>query len=338
MALAECGPVIEYLELKSLVSRHGLFEPQPLYYAFKILTTLGMLALSLSCLVMFGHSWLQLLNAVFLAFVCAQIGLIGHDIGHWQVFRRTRSFELASFVTANLLQGVSWTWWIDRHNRHHAHPNQLDVDPDIGVPVLAFTEKEARSRQGLLRFMVSHQHYLYLPLELAGWFSFFVFSIRTLLQKKAKYPRAEALVMGVHLVLYFALLFSCLSAGQVVVFFLVHRMLFGLYLGSISAPNHKGMLIVEKGDAQDFLRQQVLSSRNVQAHPITDFWYGGLNYQIEHHLFPTIPRKRLKEVQPIVKRFCEQRAIPYHETSVLQSYREIFQYLQRASAPLRTAD
>jgi fatty acid desaturase len=73
----------------------------------------------------------------------------------------------------------------------------------------------------------------------------------------------------------------------------------------------------------------------VRAHPLTDFWYGALNYQIEHHLFPTMPRNKLREAQQIVRAYCEQHSIPYHETGMLQSYQEILGYLHAVSAPLR---
>ncbi len=201
--------------------------------------------------------------------------------------------------------------------------------------MLAFTEQEARSKQGFLRFMVKYQAYLYLPLELLGWLTFLIFSINFIVQKKTRYPMAEGLVLVVHYLLYFGLLFSYLNIWQALLFFVIHRALFGLYVGSVAAPNHKGMLIADKEHPLDFLHQQVLSSRNVRAHPVTDFWYGGLNYQIEHHLFPTIPRNNLKKAQQIVKAFCQEHDLPYHETGFLQSYREIFQHLNQVSAPLR---
>jgi fatty acid desaturase len=67
----------------------------------------------------------------------------------------------------------------------------------------------------------------------------------------------------------------------------------------------------------------------------TDFWYGGLNFQIEHHLFPTMPRNNLKAAQPIVRQFCEEQGIPYHATGVFQAYREVFAHLHMVSRPLR---
>jgi fatty acid desaturase len=335
MVLAQRAPVNEYAELKRIIKQKGLFNPQPAYYTYKLLFTLSLLAFSILCLVIFNHSWFQLLNAVFLAFVFGQIGFIGHDMGHRQIFRSTRWFEVGLFVTGNLVLGWSWTWWVDKHNRHHAHPNEADVDPDIEMPMLAFTEEAARSKKGFLRFMVKYQAYLFLPLELIAWLSFLIFSISILLRKKAKYPWMEAALMAVHYALYFGLLLYCLSFWQAILFFAVHRALFGLYVGSVAAPNHKGMLVTDKDSPIDFLHQQVLSSRNVRAHPFTDFWYGGLNYQIEHHLFPTIPRNKLKETQQIVRAFCQEHHISYYETGFLQSYKEIFQYLNEVSAPLR---
>ena len=85
----------------------------------------------------------------------------------------------------------------------------------------------------------------------------------------------------------------------------------------------------------DFLHRQVLTSRNVRAHPILDTWYGGLNYQIEHHLFPAMPRSSLAEAQRIIRAYCQQHAISYHETGMVRSYREILASLHAVGAPLR---
>jgi fatty acid desaturase len=126
-----------------------------------------------------------------------------------------------------------------------------------------------------------------------------------------------------------------LDGWHILYFVLIHQAVFGLILGSAFAPNHKGMLMVGEDDDMDFLRRQVLTARNVQGHPFTDFWYGGLNYQIEHHLFPNMPRNNLKEAQKIVKAFCEDHSIAYYETNIVQSVKEILQYLHQESAPLR---
>ena len=99
----------------------------------------------------------------------------------------------------------------------------------------------------------------------------------------------EPLLMALHFVVYLGVVFYLLSAWQGILFIVVHQMLFGLYISSVFAPNHKGMLVLDKNSRLDFLQRQVLTSRNVKSNPFTDFWYGGLNYQIEHHLFLNMP-------------------------------------------------
>jgi len=123
----------------------------------------------------------------------------------------------------------------------------------------------------------------------------------------------------------------------VLVFVLIHKAATGMYLGSVFAPNHKGMLITEHDNDMDFLHLQVLTARNVYANPFVDAWYGGLNYQIEHHLFPSMPRSSLAEAQGIIRAYCRGHAISYHETGMLRSYGEILTFLHDIGAPLRLA-
>jgi fatty acid desaturase len=105
-----------------------------------------------------------------------------------------------------------------------------------------------------------------------------------------------------------------------VVFILVQQGLLGFYLGCSFAPNHKGMPILAASDKTDFLRRQVLTSRNVRGGWLTDFALGGLNYQIEHHLFPSMPRPNLRRAQELVAAFCADRGVAYTQTSLLGFY------------------
>jgi fatty acid desaturase len=328
----------QYAELKRLIKQNGLLDRQPTYYAGKIIFTLGLLAVSLTLLLILDNPWLQLLNAAYLALVFVQISLVAHDCGHRQFsFHASWKNNWATLIFGNLLLGVSRQWWIDKHNEHHGHPNQIDVDPDVDIPLLAFEEEQALDKRGLARFVVQYQAGLIFPLSLLQALSMHFKSVRFLIEKKAKSILAEALLLGAHFALYFGLLFSVLEPLPAMLFIAVHRGLFGMYLVSIFAPNHKAMPVLDRDSQLDFLRRQVLTSRNVIAHPITDFWYGGLNYQIEHHLFPRLPRNKLREAQPIVKDFCRMHSIAYHETSVLRSYQEILQHLHEVGAPLREA-
>jgi fatty acid desaturase len=136
------------------------------------------------------------------------------------------------------------------------------------------------------------------------------------------------MAMALHFVVYFGTIFALMPFWQAILFMLVHHLVAGLYMGSVFAPNHKGMLVPDPADPIDPFRRQVLTSRNIAPHPLADIWYGGLNYQIEHHLFPMIPRNNLKTARSVVKAYCIERGISYHETTMWQSYKEISQYLQ----------
>jgi hypothetical protein len=119
---------------------------------------------------------------------------------------------------------------------------------------------------------------------------------------------------------------------------LVQQGLFGFYLGCSFAPNHKGMPILDAADRSDFLRRQVLTSRNVRGGWLTDFALGGLNYQIEHHLFPSMPRPNLRRSHALIEAFCRQHDLPYCQASLAGSYAQALRHLNACRAvPVRSA-
>ncbi|MEV4139848.1 fatty acid desaturase [Dactylosporangium sp. NPDC049742] len=69
---------------------------------------------------------------------------------------------------------------------------------------------------------------------------------------------------------------------------------------------------------------------------LVDLALGGLNYQIEHHLFPGMPRPNLRRAQPLVRSFCQQHDVSYCETTLLRSYAQTLHHLHHAGRPLRT--
>ena len=324
----------EYAHLKRLVKDAGLLEKNPGHYAIKMAVVLTLLALSIAVLMLVDNVWLQMLNAAFLAFIIVQLSFTGHDLGHKQVFRSSRNNDfLGLFVS--FLVGINRTWWVEKHNEHHSNPNDLDMDPDIELPVVAFSEDQARGMTGVARLLVRYQAFLFYPLVCFEGIVLKYSGIRFMFTNRLKFPKAEPIMMAGHIGIYLALVFLSLPLWQGLLFIAVNQLLLGLYIGSTFAPNHKGMLMLDGNLQLDFLRRQVLTSRNVKSSPVNDFLYGGLNYQIEHHLFPSMPRNRLKEAQKIVRPFCGEHLISYYETGVIQSQREILQYLHHVSAPLR---
>ena len=324
----------EYAQLKRLVKDAGLLEKNPGHYAIKMAVNLSLLALSVAVLTLVDIVWLQMLNAAFLAFIIVQISYTGHDLGHKQVFRSSQNNDrLGLFVS--FLIGINRTWWVEKHNEHHSNPNDLDMDPDIELPVVAFSQDQARDMRGIARLIVRYQAFLFYPLVSCEGFVLRLSGIRYMLGNRLMFPIAEPIMMAGHIGVYAGLVFWSLPVWQGILFIAVNQLLFGLYIGSTFAPNHKGMLMLDGNTQLDFLRKQVLTARNVKSSPLNDLLYGGLNYQIEHHLFPSMPRNRLKEAQKIVMPFCKEHSISYHETGVVQSQREILQFLHHVSAPLR---
>jgi len=238
-------------------------------------------------------------------------------------------------LMGDMLIGLSYSWWIGKHNQHHVYPNQFEMDPDLDIPAICFSQEDALGKRKLRRLLASYQAYAFFPLMLFVGIDFQRTSIFYVLRKQGKDRQLEVALLLIHYLLYFGLIFFQMAFWQGVVFILVNQALFGLYIGSIFAPNHKGMPMLEKSSKIDFLERQVLTARNVSSHPFIDFWYGGLNYQIEHHLFPSMPRNNLKEAQKVIKLFCQKHEITYHETGMFQSYREILQFLHEIGTPLR---
>jgi len=126
-----------------------------------------------------------------------------------------------------------------------------------------------------------------------------------------------------------AVVFLVLPIGMGFAFLGVQLAVFGLYMGASFAPNHKGMPILPRDAKVDFLRRQVLTSRNIRGGVLMDGFMGGLNYQIEHHLFPNMPRPHLREAQRIAKEYCATHRILYTETSLVESYGIVVRYLNR---------
>jgi fatty acid desaturase len=317
----------DYAALSRQVKAAGLLDRRPRYYAWKISLTVAAFVLGWVAFFLIGDSWWQLADAVFLAIVFAQLGFLGHDAGHSQVFRSRRANTVLGVACGNLGTGVSYGWWAGKHNRHHAHPNTEGADPDIMIGVLAFTAASAQQGRGLRRVMYRYQAYLLIPMLFLEAISLHASSIRTVTGPGCRHRAWEATLLAAHFAAYLGAVFFVLSPVKAVVFILVQQGLLGFYLACSFAPNHKGMPILSASDDTDFLRRQVLTSRNVRGGWFTDFALGGLNYQIEHHLFPSMPRPNLRRVQGLVAAFCADRDVPYAQTSLLGSYAQALGYL-----------
>jgi fatty acid desaturase len=327
----------EYTQLSRQIRQAGLLDRRHGYYAAKLILNLGLLVAGGVAFALLGESWWQLVTAAYLAVVFTQIAFVGHDAGHRQIFRSRRANNLVGLVHANLLVGISFGWWVPKHDAHHSNPNHEDLDPDIAIPALAFTAGQARDKRGLARVVARYQAFLFFPLLLLEAAQLHVASAKAIVRDTGRATVVEALLLLLHIVGYVTALVLVLSPLQAVAFVVVQQGLFGLYLGCAFAPNHKGMPTLTDAEELDFLRTQVLTSRNVRGSRLVDFLLGGLNYQIEHHLFPNMPRPNLRHAQPLVRAFCSQHDLPYTEATMFGSYAEALRHLHSVGAPLRPA-
>jgi fatty acid desaturase len=317
----------DYARLSRAVRQAGLLDRRTGNYAWRIAITAFLLAAGWAAFVLVGNSWWQLGLAVFLAVMFTQVGFLGHDAGHRQICASRRLSYIMGIVMGNLGIGLSFGWWVDKHNRHHANPNTEGADPDVMMRALAMTTDQAGSSRGVSRMVYRCQAFLFFPMLLGEAFSVHAASIRALASRASKHRLAEGSLLAVHCAAYLAVVFLVLSPAKAVAFIVIQQGLFGVYLGASFAPNHKGMPILRREDNLDFLRRQVLTSRNIRGGWFTDIALGGLNYQIEHHLFPSMPRPSLRRSQPLIKEFCQQHGLPYHQASLIGSYSQALRYL-----------
>ncbi|MFD1829752.1 fatty acid desaturase family protein [Streptomyces desertarenae] len=331
----------EFSPLLRQVREQGLLEHRTGWYAAGIAVNALALAAVTAAVFALGDSWWVLVWAVPLAVLWARTAFVGHDAGHAQIAGSRRANRVIGLVHGNLLLGMSHAWWNDKHNRHHANPNHVDKDPDVGVGVLVWTQRQAAGRHGAARWLTRNQARLFFPLLLLEGVALKVTSIRMLRSggrdRLHRGDRAvEAVLLAAHWAGYASLLLAAMPLGRALAFALVHHALFGLHLGCSFAPNHKGMQMPDPGgEPWGHLRRQVLTSRNVRGGPVTDWLLGGLNHQIEHHLFPSMPRPHLKQARSLVRRHCEALGVPYTETGVLDSYRQALRHMHEVGAELR---
>lgn len=317
-----------YFELKQIVRDSGLLDPQPLYYTITIPLTFALFGLGWVALILVDNIWFRIADAVFLALVGVQIGYLGHDAGHHQVFRKSWKNDLLGLINGFAL-GSSYSWWVDTHNRHHGKPNQISFDPAIEYSVLAFSEQEAAEKTGFAKVMVQLQAIYFIPMLTLYPISMRIDSFRYVLNSRYKYRALEAVGLVSYFPIYFLVLYFSLGLWQTILFTVIHQAIFGLYVSFVFVPNHMGMPILNPDEDQDFIRHQVLTSRNIKGPWIVDFIFGGLNYQIEHHLFPRMPRNRLRRASRIIQKFLRENSIHYCETGVFKSYQMILSYLHK---------
>jgi fatty acid desaturase len=321
---------LSYTALRRAITEAGLLDRAYGYYAWRTSVSFALLFAGIGLALVAPPAAVTFATAASLvAFGSVQVALIGHDAGHLAVFSSRRANAALGSACWSLSLGISFWYWSDRHTRHHTSTNDLAADPDLQwAGLVAYSESIATARPRRVSWLRRYQavlgplYTLFLPFAFRyeGW----QFTLRRLR------GRRRALEILLLLVGSAAWLGPALSLGWwwLAVFF-ASQTIAGLYLALAIAPNHKGMPVWPTGAHPSFVERQVLSSRNVTPNLAWDFVFGGLNYQIEHHLFPTMPRIHFSRARLYVKPFCAGNGLPYVELGAVPSYALVISELRR---------
>jgi fatty acid desaturase len=300
--------------MRADVNGQRLMEPSFIRTLFKLLVLFLLLSVALA-LSWWGSSFWVLATAyIGNALLLAQFAFIGHDAGHGAISRRVAANRAFGQISMTLVTGLAFDEWIARHRTHHRFCQDEKRDPDMAVDlIVSLTENSKRRKGALGRFMTRYQAIHIWLLSLL-----FGHSQRHLSQTAVlRDPRRYALDAAV-LVLHFALWFGapCLLLNvpfsAALLAYVIPLTLLGPYLAAIFWVNHVGMPLIEDVERFSFFEHQVVTSRTIVNPPAWDWLFGGLNFQIEHHLFPQVPSRRLAAVQTIVRKHFAGNGIEYH--------------------------
>jgi len=326
-----------YSALSLVVRESGLLSRTRWFYLMLMGILLIALGGAITGFILLGDSWFQLLIAGALGLIFTQFAFLAHEASHRQVLESGPANDRLGRGIAAGVVGISYAWWMTKHTRHHANPNKVGKDPDIDFDTISFTEESAAKERGsIMAFITRRQGYLFFPLLTLEGLNLHLTSVRTLFDRRPVKGRGlELSLIAVRFAVYFGAIFYMLPLGMAFAFIGVQLAVFGVYMGASFAPNHKGMPIIPADAKLDFFSKQVLTSRNVSGGIWASMLLGGLNYQVEHHLFPNMPRPHLAKAREIVREHCRTLEVPYTETTLMQSYGIVIQYLNRVGLAAR---
>ena len=318
------------LDRRGLLESSGFWRRKLLVWIpVLLLSYLGLLALP------FGLAWVALVPLASVALLT--MGYLGHDAGHCALSKRRWVNDVWGHFGMTFLCGFSFGFWRTRHNRHHAHCQEIDGDPDMHFGVVFSVYPDSASwKTPLGRFFLRIQRWAFWPLSCLYWATLRYDGIRDLFQQP-KLTRVDRFVMPLHWIVLLVVPGLVFGWGAAVAAYLAVSCVSSLMTASVFIPNHIGMRRLTQADKPSYLEQQVTTSRNISNPPVLDFYYGGLNSQIEHHLFPRVSHDRYRAMRPVVRAFCQARGIAYQEASLYGALASVGRHLGAMTAAYRAS-
>ncbi|GAB4837097.1 hypothetical protein Ancab_002008 [Ancistrocladus abbreviatus] len=338
----------DYRRLASELSKMGLFEKKGHTVFFLMCFILLMFATSVYGVLCCKSFWVHLFSGGLIGFLWIQSGWIGHDSGHYQVMISPRFSRIAQLLTGNYLAGISIGWWKWNHNAHHLACNSLDFDPDLQhMPFFAVSSKFFTSLTSyfyerkmnfdpVTRFLVSYQHLTFYPVMCFARINLFAQSFLLLLSKR-KVPnrRQELLGLMVFWIWYPLLLSQLPNWGERIAFVVASFAVTGIQHIQFCLNHFSSNVYVGPPSSTDWFEKQTHGTLDISCSSWMDWFHGGLQFQIEHHLFPRLPRCHLRKISPLVKELCKKHNLPYNCASFWMANVMTFRTLRTAALQAR---
>jgi fatty acid desaturase/cytochrome b involved in lipid metabolism len=337
-------PVVQdFRKLRTELLAERVFETHPSAYWVEMARVSVLLSVAVG-LVFFTQSfWLHMVSAVMLGLYFQQVAFIGHDLGHNSVTKARKHNWWIGLLMGNLVTGISIGWWKKSHNVHHVCCNSVENDPDIQhLPFLAVSDKifgkwrsTFHNREMLLtsasfsRWLVCFQHWLYYPLMGIARFNLYAQSLILMLSDEKVENRIAELLSEIVFISGLVYFVSFLPTGREIYWYLVVSHFVAGLLHVQICLSHFSMEIYKPSVDLNWVDLQCSTTLDIDCPTWLDWLHGGLQFQIEHHLFPRIPRYRLRQIKPRVQALCAKYKLPYHEPGFVQANLELLQTLRK---------
>uniref|UniRef100_A0A0R3S3N1 FA_desaturase domain-containing protein n=1 Tax=Elaeophora elaphi TaxID=1147741 RepID=A0A0R3S3N1_9BILA len=295
------------------VRKLGLFEASSTFYFRKICEAIGLLSLAI---------FLQLqqrfvLSALVLGLAWQQLGWLIHEYAHHQHFKNHYWNDIITYIVGNLLQGFSSGGWKEQHNMHHAATNIIGRDGDIDLmPFWAVVPSDLQQMQGswILK-LIPYQHIYWtiaFPFLRISWLLQSIIFVANMSNSPFEVIYClsyikQRLALLLHWSMVLTQLYYLPTFQIRLIYFFISQLFAGFLLAHVVTYNHYST----PKFMRNYVCLQLHTTRNMRPGIFIDWLWGGLNYQIEHHLFPSMPRHNLKTVMPLVKQFCIENNLPY---------------------------
>lgn len=312
----------EYEALRTEVTTRGLFKRTYWHYGLTGGIAIIGMGLSLYALTLVDGALFQTLNAIVFGFFSVQAGMIGHDLSHGEVFESPGVNRFVAMLAWSFFGGLSESRWFHKHNTHHKSPNHIGHDPDLEIPFV-FSDMQAEKRSNFYKNWIFPNQHIFFWIALTFVYPYNIgHGMKYFYRNPDMRSATEFLLIVVHFAIVIGLPFYFLPLHIAFLFLVVSFVVIGAYIGMVFAPNHKGEEMLDENEKFSWTHQITLT-RDIYPSWSVFYLLGGLNFQIEHHLFPTMSRLKYWDAQKIVQGFCARHGLRYHQTTWSGSMREI---------------